>query len=475
MIERSAPRGARRNLGRETPRFVYRAHMPKRPGALVLAALLVSILRPESAHATPPDLFGFGARSPGLAMTGASHDETYEAAYLNPANLASQRRRSIQFGASAGALELRIDGARSRLEPARGTTIGFTLPLPFGDVLEDRLTLGGGFYTPVNVLMRGDVRFAEIPQWSVLDRSQSLALFVGLGLDLHGVVDGLQLGVGVAALAALVGDLHVQLDETNTFQSVVETQLVATFAPIVGVRFEQPPSMRSSAQAPAQFGIGVVYRHELRADMDLTITITDLPVRLPVLTIGGITQYDPSQVTLEGYFRPIPELRLIANLTTRFWSTYPGPATATSLSSLRAPAPEFQDTFSPRLAIEGTLRDGSVELTLRGGYAWEMSPAPPARMAAQRERSGEPHVVGGAVVQVPTRLLDADRHIITLGLGLAANVTAHERLVLDVFGQAHILADRTHLVGASSDDPSAAPLTTSGFILVGGWSAGLEF
>lgn len=448
--------------------------MPKRLGALLIAAFFVSALAPAAARATPPDLFGFGARSPGLAMTGASHEEGYEAAYLNPANLASQRRRSIQFGASAGGFELQIDGERTSLESVRGTTIGFTIPLPFGDVLEDRLTLGGGFYTPVNVLMRGDVRYAEVPQWAVLDRGQSLALFVGLGVDLHGAVDGLQVGVGVAALAALMGDLHVQLDETNTFQSIVETQLVTAFAPIVGVRFEQPQSLRPSRESPAEFGIGVTYHHELRADMDLHITITDLPVRLPVLTIGGVTQYDPAQLVLEAYYRPIPELRLIANLTTRFWSGYPGPATATSLSSLRAPAPEFQDTFSPRVAIEAHFEDALFDLTLRGGYAWEMTPAPPARLGAQREQSGATRLVDGAPVLVPTRLLDADRHVLTLGLGVGARLSEEHRLLLDAFAQAHVLADRTHQIPLV-DAAGAAPLTTSGFILVAGWSAGLEF
>jgi long-chain fatty acid transport protein len=100
-------------------------------------------------------MFGFGARSPGLAMTGASYGDNYEAAYLNPALLGAVRRRSIVFGASVGDFDLRLDGQASPMEAARGTTIGFTLPIPFGDVLQDRLTLGAGFYTPTNVLLRG--------------------------------------------------------------------------------------------------------------------------------------------------------------------------------------------------------------------------------------------------------------------------------------------------------------------------------
>lgn len=450
--------------------------MPQRLGLLLALALFsLGAFAPSEAHATPPDLFGIGARSPGLAMTGTSYNDSYEAVFLNPANLGSQRRRSIFFAASAGDFDLRLDGERSRLEPVRGTTIGFTLPLPFGDVLENRLTLGGGFYTPANVLLRGDVRFAEVPQWSVLGRGQSLALYVALGIDLHGLIDGLQIGVGIAALAALMGDLRVQLDETSSFQSVIETQLLATFAPTVGLRFEQPPSLRSSPGAHAEFGVGVTYRHELRADMDLQITLSDLPVTLPVLTIGGITQYDPAQLVIEGYWRPVRELRVVANVTTRFWSMYPGPASPTSMNSYLMPAVEYNDTFSPRLAVEGLLRHGTVDLAIRGGYAWEMSPAPPARMAPQRNADGTPRVEGGATVNVPTRLIDNERHIVTLGFGLSAALSPHERLTLDVFGQAHFLTDRTHLVALRSTDPSASPLTSGGVVLVGGWAAGLEF
>lgn len=444
-------------------------------GCLLVAAILAtSLTAPRTARATPPDLFGFGARSPALAGTGTSYSDNYEAVFLNPANLGAIRRRSIVFGISGGAFDLALDGQRSPLDPIRGTTIGFTLPIPFEDILEDRLTLGGGFYTPANVLLRGDIRYPEVPQWGVLGRGQSLALYVALGIDLHGVLDGLQIGVGIAALAALVGDLRVQLDETNSFQSVVDTQLLVTYAPTVGIRFEQPPQFRANPRAPAEFGIGMTYRHELRADMDLEIVVEDLPVRLPVLTVGGVIQYDPAQFIIEGYYRPIPELRLIANVTARFWSMYPGPTSPTSMSSYQIPAVNYSDTFTPRVAIEGTLHHGTVDLNLRAGYAWEMSPAPPARLAPERNPDGTVHMEGGLPVNVPLRLIDNDRHIVTAGFGFVAALSERERLTLDVFGQIHFLADRTHQIALRADE-AANPLTSSGMVFMGGWAAGLEF
>ena len=429
--------------------------------ALVAVAALATA---STAEATPPDLFGFGGRSPGLAMTGASYANNYEAAYLNPALLGGVRRRSIVFGASAGDFDLRLDGQTAPMEAARGTSIGFTLPVPFGDVLQDRLTLGAGFYTPTNVILRGDVRFVDVPQWTVLSRSQSLALHVGLGFDFHDIVDGLRVGVGVSAMAALVGDLTVSLDETRMFQSVVETQLLVTFAPTVGASYEQP-----------EYGFGVVYRHELRADMNLNIVTMDLPVELPVLTIGGIIQYDPAQIVAEGYWRPIPELRLVANLTTRLWANYPGPTRSTSASSWVPPTTDFQNTFSPRVAVEGTIRDHDVTMQLRAGYAYEMTPAPPARMATQRNPDGTPRMSGEDPVQVPFRLIDNDRHIATVGFGAHLRLTENESIFFDAYGQAHFLADRTHAIARTTSDPSDASMVSGGLVLAGGWALGLEF
>jgi len=199
----------------------------------VLSALLWASLA-GTAAASPPDLFGFGQRTAGLAMTGTSYETSYEAVFSNPAGLGAGRTRNLTFGFTGGGYQLQVDGIDSPLTPPRGIVIGFALPLPFGDILEDRLVFGGGFYTPAEVLLRGNIRFPQAIQWSVLERAQVVAVMVGLGVDLHGVVDGLQLGFGVNALASVFGELSVRLDETNSFSSVVETQLLTSFAPTAG-------------------------------------------------------------------------------------------------------------------------------------------------------------------------------------------------------------------------------------------------
>lgn len=434
--------------------FPTRTAMRLGPLALLLAALAL----PERAHASPQDLFGYGGRTTALAMTGTSYAEGYEAVFANPAGLGPVRRRGLNLGMHGAGFQLSLDGERQALEPARGMSIGFHLPLPFGDVLQDRLVFGGAFFTPASALMIGRVRYPEVPQWTVLDRGQVLAIQVGLGLDMHGIVDGLSFGVGVSALANVVGQLDVRLDETNAFSSVVETQLLTAFAPSVGARYTQP-----------EWGVGLTYRHELSATMDLEIRTADLPLTLPTLTVGGVVQYDPPTLIAEGFYRPIPDLMLVLNLTTRFWNAFPGAQIPTTEMGRNAPAPDFSVAPSPRVAVEGTAyRDPRLVVLLRGGYAYEPTPAPAARVGLRRNAMGEP--VAGT--ETPFRILDNDRHVLTAGAGVTLNLGERERLTLDVYGQAHVLAPRTHEIGRSDSSP---PMVTDGFVLAAGWTMGLEF
>jgi hypothetical protein len=166
---------------------------------------------------------------------------------------------------------------------------------------------------------------------------------------------------------------------------------------------------------------------------------------------------------------------IVANLTTRFWSAFPGLQVPTSSASFQAPAPEFSDMPSPRIGVEGTLRNPSVELQLRGGYAFEPTPVPAARLAPERNASGTVRTdSSGNPVLVPMRYIDNDRHVLTAGAGLSIRLGDNERLTLDLYGQLHLLAPRTHQV-SRTDALGGDPMQSQGLIAVGGWTVGLEF
>jgi long-chain fatty acid transport protein len=426
--------------------------------ALTIAFILAATLGTAgTARATPQDIFGFGARSPGLGFTGVSYADDYEAAFLNPAGLARARTNGLWVGLSAGTFQLKLDDERYPAESSRGMTIGFTLPLPFGDVLEDRLVLGGGFFTPSEVLLSGTIEVLETPQFNVLERVQAAAIMVGFGFDFHDWIDGLRIGASVSVAADVIGDLVVFLDETNAFSSVVETQLVTTYAPIVGASYDHD-----------RWGLGLTYRFELSGVMDLAVVAEDLPIEIPEFYVGGTVHYDPATLAAEGYFLPVDDLRLALQLQTRFWNSYPGPQRQVTETSGVPPDPGYNITLSPRISGEWDFVDErGLFGQLRLGYAFEPTPANPARMVDKLDAAGNPT---GELV--PLRYLDNHRHVATLGLGFRYEFVDDMFLELDVFGQLHVLMKRTHDIGRTDGAP---PMQTRGTMLAGGWTLGLTY
>jgi hypothetical protein len=395
-------------------------------------------------------------------MTGASYADNFESAYANPAGLGRNGRMELMVGATGGLFRLKLDGSDSPLDASQGMTIGFQLPLPFGGPLEDVLTLGAGFFTPFNTILRNDVRFAEVPQWSVIDRAQIVALQIGMGIGLERWVPGLRLGVGISGLAQNSGTLDVLLDETNQFVSLTEVQLLADFSPIAGIQYYRD-----------NFALGITYRSELISTINLDIEVRNLPITLPTLGIDAYAHYDPHNVSVEGSWKPTPELMLVLNLTWRHWSAWPGPAGATTDRSNFPPATNFRDTVSPRVGLEYTSRRERVTLSARGGALFEPTPAPRASMAAVRDSERQPLLdMNGQVVMQPQRRIDNNRFIVTAGFGLEWQ-TAHEPVLrLDLFGQMQALQGRTHRVPA----PGATEnMRTSGYVLVFGGVGGLAW
>ncbi|MCS6796970.1 MAG: hypothetical protein NZ898_00285 [Myxococcota bacterium] len=454
---------ARSALSAGTRRIAPGSSFEHRWPACTIVALTVAwtiVWGTPKAQASPQDLFGIGAVSPGLAMTGVAWADGDEAALLNPAGLGARWRTALSLGASANAPRLRIDGRRHALGPARGLGIGFVVPLPFDGPLHRRLALGGSFYTPAQSLLRGEVAYAETVQWPVLARTDVVGLAVGLGYDASALVRGLRLGAGVRLLADLLGELAVRLDETGTFSSEVETELLARPSPLVGAQWR-----RGSLVA------GLVYRHALSSRMSLDVTVRDLPVRVPPLSVGGLVHYEPASVAAELAWSRA-RWRLVVHATWRRWSQWPGSQQPTSRSSYLAPAPDFDDTLSPRVAVERTICLRRLPARLRAGYAFEPSPAPVARQAPQRTADGRARTVDGEPVLVPLRIVDGHRHVATVGWGLDWALERGARLALDLYAQVHALVPRTHAI----DGPGgASPMRSSGMLIGAGWTARLQW
>ncbi|MSP26330.1 MAG: hypothetical protein EXR75_14475, partial [Myxococcales bacterium] len=367
-----------------------------------LALFVVALCTPTPAFASPQHVIGFGARSIAMGGTGVAAAEGADAVYQNPALLSLARHTEFELGLEGAAFSLTLDGppAAGELGPApalRATTIGVLVPLPFGGRLRDRLVLGLGFVTPIDVVVRGRILYPEAPQIPLADRVASIAVQGALGLDLgHGV----RLGGGFMATAALEGSVLVATDATGRIGTVVEDTLVASYAPLAGATWEtEDGSLR----------VGLAFRGELKGRFNVVIDAENLgDLNIPPLHVAGVAQYDPAIVALE-IARAWGPTTLSFGAAYEHWPRYPGPSEATvrcsdaeddaECAALVPEAPGYAPVVVPRLGVERTLAlHRGVDVAVRGGFAFAPSPAP--------EQRGK------------TSLYDHHRSILSAGYGL---------------------------------------------------------
>ncbi len=429
---------------------------------IALLFVVVLSLFSNSASATPPDVFGYGPRTQGMGMTGTSFASNYEAAWANPAGFAAQRRLGFTVGMQAGSFELKLDNEPWPLDAYQGMTLGLYLPLPFGGVLEDTFVVGAGFYTPSATVLRTDIIFPSEPNFILLARTQSVHVQLGLGINLDRLIPGLRIGVGVAALAQIGGRLRVALEDGGQFVSETETQLLASFNPLVGVQYD----------VNENFTLGLVWRDRIQSDIDLNIDVEGLPLALPQITITAVPQFDPHTIAFEGSYRLGNQWLFALQASYQRWSDYPGVVGLSTEHSDQPPAPRFRDTITPRLGIEWQGRRRRTTLQLRGGYAFQMSPARPAHEGVTRDNEGNPLIENGEEVTEPLRYLDNHRHMITAGSSVVWHTSAGAVISLDLFAQLHLLQEREHDI---AQEGRTQNMITQGYILAGGWGLNFEW
>jgi hypothetical protein len=445
---------------------VRRPRSPLLRSAAALLAGAAALFASLPAEASPQDVFGYGPRSGAMAGAGASLGLGFEAVRSNPALLSLSHERSLTAGWFGAFFDLSANGPLPA-EAVSGTYIGGTLPLPFEGFLKDRITLGLGFFTPFKLVARARLLYPEKYKFPVADRVQSVAVQMGLGVDLG---YGFRIGGGFSALAALTGSVLVATDATGRVGTVVEDTLVAGYGPILGASFERGP-----------YRVGFTYRGELSGPFDVVIQVRDLgSITVPPLHISGIAQYDPHQAELE-VSRDIGPFRVALGATYRHWSAYPGaveptvrcpaqvpegngdlidhiealrrstglplPTSGESCDPNQPEPPSYSDTVTPRIAAEGQFPVATgVTLKARAGYAFEPSPAP--------EQTSVPNN------------FDNHRSVIGLGYGLSLS-GPFPRIDLDLFGQLQVFHDRDH------NKPDGTVISTGGTAVALGATLGV--
>ena len=343
------------------------------------------------------------------------------AVFYNPAGLSFAKQSELSAGFAHVGYRLEQGGERARLESlsvfeaaltARGEVAH--VPVAFGLAL----ALPNGHLSKMRSLRETD------PHWVLYE---TLPELVDLGAHIAlRPLDGLALGGGIGFLAAT----HGAFDVTGTVPlsdgkgSQYDAKLRHEVdADLTSVRF---PVLGATVAPSSWLSIALVYRGEARIEQRIAGVLEgnvdaahlfQIPVRYSFETTT-VAAFLPRQIVMGTSFAPAPGVRANVDLAWQQWSRYPSPASSSTTaldanvpaglpvnlpgSSAAVPlaAPAFGNRVVPRIGLEYAMVGAPhFALALRAGYAFERSPAPRAQTA--------------------TGFIDVNRHIMSLGTGLA--------------------------------------------------------
>lgn len=432
-------------------------------GALLFLTVLLAHGR---AHAWPPDTLGLGARSTGLGGAVVADVGDTTSNYYNPAGLAQADGIRISAGYLSLWNGLEIGGQDAGVGRIGAMQIGLAAPVRLGSV---NVALGLSFHLDDKLISRVRSPERDRPRWDLFD-DRAHKIYLGINLAIE-PVSWLRIGVGMALQSpsdlqlGLSGDLGLFLpEETARLNHTAGGSLISTRSLLAGVQVSPTDAL----------AFGVSYRGELSlysriyAVVDTAIVGVGDPIPLDiVIDTRSTTMFIPQQLVMATAVRPIPALRLSFDLTWADWSRHPGAGARETITVQVEPPPNLpidvpdeipmrnlidmnlRDTWSPRFGVEGrVLSSTALDLYVRGGYAFVPTGYP--------TQTGE------------TNLVDADRHIITLGFGAALRdlrPTLPGALLFDVYGMFAVLPERMHL--------KSSPIDPVGDYSAGGTQGGL--
>lgn len=384
----------------------------------LLAALSLSTLA-VTARANPADSFGLGSRSTSLGGAVSASVSDFSACYYNPSGLAFAPGTELAVGYMAVAHQLSINGHDSQIDPVRGLVGGIVAP---GAILDVPFAFGIATHLSDDRISRARTIRQDEPRWVLYDnRSQLLYLSADLAIR---PVKWLSFGGGVTFLAATRGAFSVRgtavlpLAGGSQYDSQLRHEVDAD---LTAVRYGQ---FGVTIKPDDDWSFALVHRMsaqislEIGADLRGTVDASLLRVPATYLLDSRTTNaYLPARWVL-GTSRKLGEhFSVELDLEYVRWSGYQSPVSrSTTVIDVDVPGglveippspkpskvidPGFSDTLVPRVGAEYRLEVGQKwELPVRAGYAYERSPVP--------DQTGI------------TNLVDADRHVLALGIGVA--------------------------------------------------------
>jgi long-chain fatty acid transport protein len=441
----------------------------RRAATLVAACAL---LVPAAARANPIDAFGFGARGPAMggAQTAATRDGG--ANYYNPGAIAMGDDIRIDLGYQLAAPRLSVNGGDQGVDTSRGLAVGFSAP---GTLFGAHVAFGAGVFLPDERVTRARTLAAGKPRWALYD-NRPQRIFLGSNFAVR-LGQRVFIGAGIAYMSRTSGTLDLTgrvgfPDETDSSLNLsIDTDVVTIRYPQAGILVRVTDWLDVGASYRGGFVLELDQKFSIRGDVgpaDGPIVVED-----GYFLLHSIAQdlFQPEQWSLGFAAQLTPRVLLAGDLTWQRWSAMENPAADIEIEldlkdfndlvmipdAPPLPALHFHDIVVPRLGVEVLAHQGPhTRWMVRGGYAWEPSPAP--------EQQGE------------TNLIDNDKHTVSLGLGVeVARVTEvlPRPFDVDVYVATTFLPERAHRK-ISIVDP-VGDYVSDGYVLAAGLTTRWHF
>lgn len=361
---------------------------------------------------------GFGPRA--IALGGAVEASAEDASTLwyNPAGANHFMEVSLMASYNYLTTDLQFNGSSVKTENLRGIQGAIAFPFHF---LGRKWTVGVGAFIPDQTLSRVRILPVTEPRFVIYNTDlHQVSVFPSFSVD---VTRYLALGISVGLLATNEGGgqfIEADLGQQRADVAFdLESQNQA--APSLGLLFE----MAKLDKELPDVRIGFLYRESLSVtfavpgDINIQSTTTD-PVTGETTTqsffnADSLTEasifWVPREVALGAAYPWRDRWLFLGGLVWRQWSEFPNQALqgvdnvslfgGTSGQTNLPPFvdPNFNDTVNLKLGVEYPWIEGAkANIALRGGYAFQPSPAPDPTSAE-------------------LNYLDNDKHIFSAGAG----------------------------------------------------------
>ena len=403
---------------------------------LLMAVLAGLIAQGGDAEANPVDAFGISSRAiaMGGAYTALAHDAS--ANYYNPAGIVARKDLSLDIGYQIAVPTLRLNGHNVGVDHTRGLTAGIVAP---GSIGPFRFAFGVVMFLPDERVSRVRAMPRVQPRFVYYDnRTQRIYLSTNLAVQ---IVKGLYVGAGVTFMSRTHGDLELSgrisfpdAEAESDMRLDLDVDLKALRYPQAGILWE-PWKWLS---------VGLVFRDEFVLEMVQGFRITGDVVGEggggTILHDGffGLTSlstnlFQPRQLALGVAVMPTARWTVSVDLVWAQWSRFINPGSRLEMevelgsfndlvdigSQPNPPPARFRDTWSPRLGVEYLAYQSTrAVIAVRGGYAYEPSPAPEQTSRTMNLVDNHKHHLSAGVgfslsklIAVMDRPLDVDFHI----------------------------------------------------------------